>query len=94
MFSEEWGVVKVALEVVPTSKGGVMFGGGISQGVAKHLGYGLPKQTHVLELGCAGQLPGHEVMSIYFNDQSNGFWAKHEAIGSAPMALVGLKPSF
>ena len=75
-------------------RGGVMFGGGISQGVAEHPGYGLPEQTHTLELGCTGQLPNHEVMSIYFNDRSNGFWAKHEAIGSAPMALVGLKPSF
>jgi len=75
-------------------KGGLMFSGGISQGVAGHPGYGLPEHTHTLELGRTGQLPSHELMSIYFNDQPNGFWAKHEAIGSAPLALMGLKPSF
>ena len=71
-----------------------MFGGRISQGVAEHLGYGLPEQSHASELGHTGQLPDHELMSIYFNDQPNGFWAKHDVIGSAPMTLVGLKPSF
>ena len=86
-------MVKVALELVPTL-GEVMFGGGISQGVIEHPGYGFPKQSHSSEMGCAGQLPGHELMSIYFNDRPNGFWAKHDAIGSAPMTLVGLKPSF
>ena len=94
MFSWEWGVVRVALELVPTSKGGVMFSCGISQGVTGHPGYGLPKQTHASELGRAGQLPDHELMSIYFNDWPNGFWAKHEAIGFVPLALVGLKPNF
>ena len=71
-----------------------MFGDKISQGVIEHLGYGLPEQSHASKLGRAGQLPDHELMSIYFNDRPNGFWAKHDAIGSAPMTLVGLKPSF
>jgi len=71
-----------------------MFGGGISQGVARHSGYGLPEQSHVSEMGRTGQLPNHELISIYFNGRPNGFWAKHDAIGSGPMALVGLKPSF
>ena len=75
-------------------KGGVMFGGRISQEVARHLRYGLPERTHASELGCAGELPSHELMSIYFNDQPNGFWAKHEAIRSTPLALVGLKSNF
>ena len=88
-------MVRVVLELVPTSK----WGGGdvrrrISQGVAGHLGYGLPEQTHASELGRVEQLPGHELMSIYFNDRPNEFWAKHEAIGYAPLALVGLKPNF
>ena len=94
MCGWKWGVVRVALELVPTSKGEVMFSCGISQGVTGHPGYGLPEQTHASELGRAGQLPDHELMSIYFNDRPNGFWAKHEAIGSVPMALVGLKPNF
>ena len=93
MFSWEWGVVRVALELVPTS-GGVMFGCGIPQGVAGHPGYGLPKQSHSSEMGCAGKLPSHELMSIYFNGWPNGFWTKYDAIGSAPMTLVGLKPNF
>ena len=75
-------------------KRGVMVGGGISQEVARHLRYGLPERTHASELGCAGELPSHELMSIYFNDRPNEFWAKHEAIGYAPLALMGLKPSF
>ena len=63
-------MVRVALELVPTSKKGgrVIFGGGISQGVVGHPGYGLPEHTHTSELGCVGQLPSHELMSIYFND--------------------------
>jgi len=65
-------MVRVALELVPTSRG-VMFGGDISQGVAEHPGYGLPKQSHSSEMGCVGQLSGHELMSIYFNDRPNGF---------------------
>ena len=75
MFSWEWGVMRVVLELVPTLKwgGGLMFGGEISQGVAGYLGYGLPEQTHASELGCVGQLPCHELMSIYFNDRPNGF---------------------
>ena len=93
MFSWEWGVVRVTLELVPTS-GEVMFGGDISQEVVGHPGYSLPEQSHSSEMRCARQLPSHELMSIYFNDQPNGFWAKHDAIGSAPMTLVGLKPSF
>ena len=88
-------VVRVVLELVPTQRGeGVMFGGGISQGVARHPGYGLPEKSHSLEMGRAEQLLNHELMSIYFNDQPNGFWAKHDVIGSAPMTLGGLKPSF
>ena len=71
-----------------------MFGGRISQEVVGHLVYGLLEQSHVLEMGRVRQLLGHELISIYFNDRPNGFWAKHNAIGSAPMALVGLKPSF
>ena len=36
--------MRVALKLVPSSKGGgVMFGGGISQGVTRHPGYGLPE---------------------------------------------------
>ena len=72
MFSWEWGVVMVALELVPTS-GGVMFGGSISLGVAGHPRYGLPEQSHSSEMGLAGKLPGHELMSIYFNGRPNGF---------------------
>ena len=71
-----------------------MFGSGISQEVVGHPGYGLLEQSHVLEMGRVRQLLGHELISIYFNDWPNGFWAKHNAIGSAPMALGGLKPSF
>ena len=86
MFSWEWGVVRVALELVPTSRE-VMFGVDISQEVVGHPGYSLPEQSHSSEMRCARQLPSHELMSIYF-------WAKHDAIGFAPMTLVGLKPSF
>ena len=86
-------MVRVALELVPTS-GGVMFDDGIPQGVVRHLGYGLPEQSHASEMGCARQLLGHELMSIYFNDWPNEFWAKHDAIGFVPMTLVGFKPSF
>ena len=44
-------MVRVALELVPTS-GGVMFGNGISQEVVGHLGYSLPKQSDSLEMRC------------------------------------------
>ena len=44
--------------------------------------------------GRAGQLPGRELTSTYFKDRPNRFWARHNTAGFAPMALVGLKPSF
>ena len=72
---------------------GMMFGGGISQGVAGHPGY-TPEQLHPLEMGRVEQSRGHELIRIYFNDRPNGFWVNPDVIGFAPMTLLGLKPSF
>ena len=44
--------------------------------------------------GCTGQLPSLKLTSAYFKDRPNRFWARHNTVGFAPMALVGLKPSF
>ena len=89
-------MVKVALELVPTSGGGggKMSGSGIFQEVAGCPGYGFPKQSHLSEMGFAEQLPGHELMGVYFNDRIKGFWAEQGAMRSTPMNLLGLKPSF
>ena len=75
-------------------KGGVMFSSGISQRVAGHPRYGLPEHPHAQEIGRTRQLLGHELISIYSNNRPNGFWANHDATGSGPMALVGVKLSF
>ena len=64
--------MRVALELVPTL-GGKMSGGSIFQEVYGRPNYGFPKQPHLLEMGFAEQLLGHELMGIYFNDRLNGF---------------------
>ena len=65
-------MVRVALELVPTSRG-VMSGGSISQEVVGRPGYGLPEQSHLSEMRFAEQRPGHELMGVYFNSQFKGF---------------------
>ena len=74
--------------------GGKMSDGGIFQEVAGHPGYGFPKQSHLSEMGFSEQLPGHELMGVYFNSQLKGFWAEHCTMISTPINLLGLKPSF
>ena len=71
-----------------------MSGGGIFQEVAGRLGYSFPEQSHLLEMGFAEQLPGHELTGVYFNGWLKGFWVEHGAMGSTPMTPVGLKPNF
>ena len=85
--------MRMVLELVLTL-GGKMSSGSIFQEVAGHPGYGFPKQSHLSEMGFAKQLPGHELMGVYFNGQFKGFWAEHGAMRSTPMNLVGRKPSF
>nr|POE54988.1 hypothetical protein CFP56_75416 [Quercus suber] len=60
-----------------------MFGSGTSQDDTIHLGYGLSEQSYLWETRFVGQPPGHEPMSIYYNDLSSGFWAKHDDISEA-----------
>ena len=59
-------MVRVALEPIPTL-GGEMSDGSLFQEVAERLGYGFPKQSHLSKMGFTEQLPGHELMGIYFN---------------------------
>ena len=89
--------MRVTLELVPTSAGEggpKVSDGGISQEVVERLGYGFLEQSHLSKMRFVEQLPGHELMGVYFNDRLKGFWAEHGAIGSTPMTLVGLKPNF
>ena len=85
--------MRMVLELVPTL-GGKMSSGSIFQEVAGRPGYGFPKQSHLSEMGFIKQLPGHELMGVYFNGRFKGFWAEHGAMRSTPMNLVGRKPSF
>ena len=59
-------MVRVALEPIPIF-GGEMSDGGLFQEVAERPSYGFPKQSHLLKMGFTEQLPGHELMGVYFN---------------------------
>ena len=71
-----------------------MSGDGIFQEVIGRPGNGFLEQSHLSEMGFTEQLPGHELMGVYFNDRLKGFWAEHGTMRSTPMNLLGLKPSF
>ena len=86
-------MVRVALELVPTL-GRKMSGDGIFQEVIGSPSNGFLEQSHLSEMGFTEQLPGHELMGVYFNGRLKGFWAEHGAMRSTPMNLLGLKPSF
>ena len=47
--------------------GGEMSDDSLFQEVAECPGYGFPKQSHLSKMGFTEQLPGHELMGIYFN---------------------------
>ena len=90
-------MVRVTLELVPTSvgEGGAeVSDGGIFQEVVGRLGYGFLEQSHLSKMRFVEQLPGHELMGVYFNDRLKGLWAEHGTMGSMPMTPAGLKPSF
>ena len=90
-------MVRVTLELVPTSAGEggpKVSDGGISQEVVERLGYGFLEQSHLSKMRFVEQLPGHELMGVYFNDRLKGLWAEHGTMGSMPMTPAGLKPNF
>ena len=86
-------VVWVALELVPTLRKGWCSAVEFEKD-SPSIWIGPSWALMCQEDGCVGKLPNRELTSTYLKGWPTRFWARHITAGFAPMALVGLKPSF
>jgi len=94
MFSWEWGVMRVALELAPHFRMNVrqrFFPGRYrcNRGIVS-----LSNHALVRGVPCWVDPRLRAIMNMHYSGLFNGFWAGHNVIRPEPMALAGLGSSF